>query len=283
MGERLRFGSAQYSQIPIAERLTGRLAGSAGQPRWTTPRRLVHGLGRSYFGAAMRVKPMIRAGLSALLAMALLAGLAQAARADEITDQIGRALAAYRQNDLIAALAALDTAANLLRQAREDAWKTMLPAPLPGWDAKPAEVMRLGGLVLGGGTGVSRAYTKGGDSVQISVLADSPMLQGIAGAIGGVLGSGLAGRVSTIAGQSVTYLAADNSYLALLAGKVVVRVEGSRGVDEPTLRQYLSGIDCAGSGGASGGVVDVWPHLPCVWRCRGLPAGKHCGRSAISS
>ena len=63
-------------------------------------------------------------GCAALLVIVLcLAG----ARADDVTDQINEALKAYRSHDTQTAIAALDAAANLLRQSRADGLKKLLP------------------------------------------------------------------------------------------------------------------------------------------------------------
>ncbi len=62
----------------------------------------------------------LRHGIATLL---LVLAMAPGTRADDVTDQINEALKAYQNHDTQTAIAALDAAANLLRQARADALK----------------------------------------------------------------------------------------------------------------------------------------------------------------
>src|ERR1700733_270889 len=123
--------------------------------------------------------------------LVLLAGVigASAARADDISDQIDKAGAAWRAHDSQAAITALEAAANLLRQARADMLKTLLPLPPPGWTADTAETSSVSAAMLGGGTSASRIYHNGAQRVQVQITTDSPMLQGMAALIGGPLAS----------------------------------------------------------------------------------------------
>ena len=73
------------------------------------------------------------------VALLLIVACAAGAQADDVTDQIDEALKAYRSHDPQTAIAALDAAANLLRQSRADGLKKLLPAAPPGWTADEAE------------------------------------------------------------------------------------------------------------------------------------------------
>src|ERR1700761_7768155 len=124
------------------------------------------------------------------LAAVLLTGIAvHDARADEVTDQINEALKAYQNHDMQTAVAALDAAANLLRQGRADRLKRLLPLPPPGWTADAAESTAVSVALLGGGITASRAYHNGVQQVDVQIVADSPMLQGLAALVGGPLGT----------------------------------------------------------------------------------------------
>src|SRR5579863_2801484 len=125
-----------------------------------------------------RPHPMRRFWLAAIwLALAL----PPAARADDVTDQIDQAVAAYRKGDLTTAVAALDAAAGLIRDKKSQAWKAVLPEPLEGWTGDPPEAQALPPALLGGGTTVSRKYRKSGDTVTVTVMADAPLVQALAG------------------------------------------------------------------------------------------------------
>jgi hypothetical protein len=179
----------------------------------------------------------------AVLVLLAVAAGASVARADGVSDQIDKAAAAWRAHDSGGALAALDTAENLLRQARADALKTLLPLPPPGWTADPAETSAVGAQMLGGGTSASRAYHNGAQRVQVEITTDSPMLQGMAALISNPLATAPGIKNETIAGRPVSYTPGDNSYMTLVGGKVIVKVDGSKDTPEPVVRGFVTAID----------------------------------------
>lgn len=175
--------------------------------------------------------------VAALLAI----GLGSPARADQITDQIHQAEAAYTQRNLAAALTALSTASTLLRQLKAEVWKAVLPDPPPGWTAEDAKILTVGPAVFGGGTSTDRRYRRPGGTVDISVIADSPMLQSVAMLLGaGMLVSG--SELLILDGQRASYNASENSLQAIVADKVLVKVQGSAGVDKTTLQDFFRSI-----------------------------------------
>lgn len=164
--------------------------------------------------------------------------------ADEVSDQIQKALAAYQQHDSEAALAALDAAAGKLRQARADALKTLLPTAPPGWTADPAETSAVSAAMLGGGTTASRSYHMGDQRVEVQITTDSPMLQGMAALISSPLGASSGMKTFTVGGQRVAYTADDNDLMTLV-GKAIVKVDGNKQTPEATLRTFLATMDFA--------------------------------------
>jgi len=177
-----------------------------------------------------------------MIGLALLAGVASA-RADEVTDQLDAARAAYGRHDLGAALAAVDTATALLRQQRAEGWKALLPPPLPGWSAEDAETTSLSPALFGGVTTASRAYRREGQRVEISIITDSPILQGIGAMLSSVLTTAAGARTLVIGGRRLTYLQSDNSYAAMVGDKVMVKVTADSGTPDEAVRQYVGAID----------------------------------------
>ncbi len=169
-----------------------------------------------------------------------------ASRADEVADQIKEALSAYQNQDLSTALAALDAATSLMRQQRADAWKAFLPAPPAGWTADDAQVSTAGPVMFGGGTGASRQYRKGDQRVDVTVLTNSPLLQGVGAVLSNIAAATGGARVLVLKGHRMVYLKDDNSFTALIADKVMVKVAGSVATTEESLRQFISLIDFAG-------------------------------------
>ena len=181
--------------------------------------------------------PLVAIALAALLAL----GVSAPASADDVTDQLRQAEAAYARKDLPAALNALATAASLISQMKAEAWKAVLPDPPPGWAADPAKVITVGPAVLGGGVSVERHYRRGADSIDVSVIADSPMLQSVAVLLGaGLMVSG--SELMVIDGQRVAYDDNDNTLQAIVADKVLVKVQGSRGVDKAALEAMFKAV-----------------------------------------
>ena len=187
----------------------------------------------------------MRAAVAALTIAALVAASPLAARADDVTDQIAEAQAAYAKKDIATAIAALEAAASLLRQQRSDAWKGLLPPAPAGWTAEEAHSSAGGAAMFAGGTGVSRKYRKGGDDVEISILAESPLIQAMSAVITNPLVASMAGRVAVIGGRRFTFITSDNAYVTLVADKVLVRVQGSSGLNDAALRPFVAALDFA--------------------------------------
>lgn len=177
-----------------------------------------------------------------LVLLACVAGI-PVARADDVSDQIDKAGAAWRAHDTKGAISALEAAANLLRQARAETLKSVLPLPPPGWTADPAETSVVGVAMLGGGTSASRTYHNGAQRVQVQITTDSPMLQGIAALISGPLAAASGVKTVMIGGRPAGYTESDNGYMALVSDKVIVKVDGSKDTPEPTLRSFVAAID----------------------------------------
>jgi hypothetical protein len=174
----------------------------------------------------------------------LFAGLlAPAARADDVTDQINEALKAWQNHDAQTAIAALDAASNLLRQSRADSLKKPLPPPPPGWTADAAESTAVSVAMLGGGITASRAYHNGIQRVDVQIIADSPMLQGLAALINSPLGAIGGMKTVVIGGRRMSYTENDHTYMTLVADKVIVKIEGNSDTPDPTLRSFIGVID----------------------------------------
>ena len=177
--------------------------------------------------------------------MVLLACAAGAtvARADDISDQIDKAAAAYRAHDSQTAITALEAAASMLHQARADALKAFLPLPPPGWTADPAETSAVSAAMLGGGTSASRVYHNGSQRIEVQITTDSPMLMGMAALLSSPMAAATGVKTETIGGRPMSYTANDNSYMTLVADKVMVKVDANKDTPEPTLRTFVASID----------------------------------------
>jgi hypothetical protein len=181
-----------------------------------------------------------RAGIAALL---IAAATVSGAHADDVTDQINEALKAYQNHDTQTAIAALDAASTLLRQARAEGLKKLLPAVPSGWTADAAESSAVGAAMLGGGTTASRTYHNGSQRVEVQIMADSPMLQGMAALLNSPLAAMGGMKTVVITGRRMSYNESDNSYTTLVADKVIVKLDGNKDTPEPTLKSFIGAID----------------------------------------
>jgi hypothetical protein len=184
----------------------------------------------------------LRQGMAAVL---LIAASAYGAHADDVTDQINEALKAYQNHDTQTAMAALDAASNLLRQARAEGLKKLLPAVPPGWTADNSESTAVGAAMLGGGTTASRTYHNGSQRVEVQIIADSPMLQGMAALLNSPLAAMGGMKTVVVNGRRMSYNDSDNSYMTLVVDKVIVKVDGNKDTPEPTLKSFVGAIDFA--------------------------------------
>jgi hypothetical protein len=182
----------------------------------------------------------LRQGMAAVL---LIAASAYGAHADDVTDQINEALKAYQNHDTQTAIAALDAASTLLRQARAEGLKKLLPAVPSGWTADAAESSAVGAAMLGGGTTASRTYHNGSQRVEVQIMADSPMLQGMAALLNSPLAAMGGMKTVVITGRRMSYNESDNSYTTLVADKVIVKLDGNKDTPEPTLKSFIGAID----------------------------------------
>jgi hypothetical protein len=180
-----------------------------------------------------------------ITAVLLVLATVSAARADDVTDQIDEALKAYQNHDTQTAIAALDAASNLLRQSRAEGLKKVLPLVPSGWTADAAESTAVGAAMLGGGTTASRTYHNGSQRVEVQIIADSPMLQGMAALLNSPLAAMGGMKTVVIGGRRMSYTENDNSYTTLVADKVIVKVDGSKDTPDPTLKSFIGAIDFA--------------------------------------
>jgi len=178
------------------------------------------------------------------LALLVAASPLSPASADDVTDQINEALSAYSHKDLPTAIAGLDAASNLMRQMRADTYGALLPDAPAGWTADKVETIAAGMAMLGGGTGATRKYHKSNDTVTVSILADSPLLQ----AIPMMASAGIAGlggvRTQIVNGRRTLYMKDDGAFTTIIGDQILVRVEG-KGLPEDTLKQFLTAVDFA--------------------------------------
>jgi hypothetical protein len=97
--------------------------------------------------------------------------------------------------------------------------------------------------MLGGGTSASRVYHSGTRKVTVQITTDAPMLQGLAALVNGPLAASAGIHMVQVGNRAIAYTESDNGYMALVADKMIVKVDGDKQVPEPELRGFVAGID----------------------------------------
>jgi len=168
------------------------------------------------------------------LALALALSGTGRALADEFTDTIESALSAYRDGDVTAAQQDLDYAGKLLTAMKSVSLARLLPAALPGWTREEATDGADGSGVMGmfgGGTTTAATYRKGGEEMTITLIANSPMVSGMAGMLSGLsaMGGGKPIRI-----QRTEFSLNEQDLQGVVGGKVMVSVAGNASVEDKT-------------------------------------------------
>jgi hypothetical protein len=151
--------------------------------------------------------------------------------ADEFTDTMESAIAAYKDNDLKGTRQELDYAVTLLQGMKAEVLRKLLPEPLAGWarttetdDAAASGAMGM----FGGGTAASASYTRGDEEMTITLVADSPMVTGLGGMLAGLAGA--TGKPLRI--NRTQFAETDGDLQGVVENKVMVSVSGSATRDD---------------------------------------------------
>jgi hypothetical protein len=176
--------------------------------------------------------------LPALLALLIAAA---PAGADEFTDTVEGALSAYRDGDITGAREDLEYAVKLLTAIKAESLAGFLPAALPGWTREDSDAAETGGMMgmLGGGTAAAATYLRGGDELTITLVANSPMVSGMAAMMSGIATIGSGAKPIRI--QRTEFVQNDQDLQGVVDGKVLVSVGGNASVEDKTA--YLEAMD----------------------------------------
>jgi len=176
------------------------------------------------------------------LTLAVLATLAVQgpAHADEFTDVIDSALAAYADGDIAGASEDLDYATKILAEKRSSALSGFLPEALPGWEREDAdgEGMGMGMAMFGGGTSAAATYSNADGDITITLVTDSPMVASL-----GAMFSGLsaAAGAKPLRIQRVQFVDNDGELQGIIDNRILVTVGGSASIESK--KAYLEAMD----------------------------------------
>jgi hypothetical protein len=110
----------------------------------------------------------------------LLAGFAAGpVQADDIIESIKEGLEYYQDGSYSDAVSSLNYAAQLIQQKKSDELAQLLPEPLAGWTGEEADSQSAGTAIFGGGVTANRNYRKDSARIEVQIITDSPMMQGM--------------------------------------------------------------------------------------------------------
>jgi hypothetical protein len=181
--------------------------------------------------------------LRCLFTAAVALGLAALpASADEFTEVIDAALSAYEDGDVSVAIEELDYALKLLREQKAAGLADLLPEARPGWTRTLDEDLSgQGGAAMamfGGGTAAAATYAGPGGELTLTLMADSPMISGMAAMFSGVSSMG-GGR--TIRIRREQFGVTDGEVQGVVDGRVLVSVTGDASLEDK--QAYIESLD----------------------------------------
>ena len=181
-----------------------------------------------------------------LLPALALAAIVAPLHADDTTDSIDAAKAAYEAGNYSEALTSLDTANQFIRQKKAEEVVKLLPAAPKDWEAGEPETEAAASALLGGGVTAKRTYTRGNSIVTVKVQSDSTVMQYAAMLSNPMLLAASGAKMETIKGQRVTVefkSGDDNGNIkAVVDGRYLVEIEGN-GIAIDDLRTFAKAID----------------------------------------
>lgn len=178
-----------------------------------------------------------------LMAVLCFIGMTGPSLADDVTDQIDEAVKAYEKEDFNTAITALDAASTLIRQKKAESVTKLLPDPLEGWQAEDASSNVAGAGMFGGGISANRHYTSDKRDIVISITSDSPMLQAMSMMFSNPMFMGQENKLVVIDGRKAIINSADNTLTAMVANKVLVKIDGSGESGPDDLKEWFKVID----------------------------------------
>lgn len=206
------------------------------------------------------MKPPKSTTLALSLTLAAALGLARPVQADEVTDQLDAARKAYESGELRNAVDTLNFAIAKIQEQVTARLLQLLPEPLPGWQADGAQSESGGIAAMITGTNLSRRYYRpDGAEVQLSLMADSPLLPMLTMFLSSpfMMQADPATKPYSLKGQRGMLKHSPNSseYEAslMVGNRILIQGKGSGLPDEKAVQQYLEALDLAAIQKAFGG------------------------------
>lgn len=185
-----------------------------------------------------------------IAAMTVATAMTVLTHADEVTDQLETARKAYEQGELRSAVQTLQFIVAGIQERINISLLELLPQPLEGWQADAPEAQSAGMAAMIAGTNLTRRYYKDdGAQVDVSIMADSPLMPMMTMMMSSpmLLQTNPATRIYTYGGHRGMIEHEKDSdrweIKLLVAGKILVQVNGSGVKDKDSVEAYLKAMD----------------------------------------
>jgi len=167
--------------------------------------------------------------------------------ADEVTDTIDEAVKLYNEGAYSDSVESLNYASQLIQQKKGGSLAELLPEPMDGWAAGEVDSQAAGAAMFGGGVSAGRQYTKSDSTIDIKILTDSPMLQGMMMMFSNpMFASSDGGKLTRIKRQKaiVKYDKANRSgeITIVVANRFLITIEGNNAMSED-MKAYAEALD----------------------------------------
>ena len=150
------------------------------------------------------------------------------------------ALDAYAEGDVTVAREELDYAMKLLDGMKAQGLAELLPPAQAGWTKAEEDDPESAGAAMamfGGGTAAAATYTRGAESFTITLVADSPMVNGLGAMLTGMAGIG--GKPIRI--QRTQFTMNEGELQGVVDDNVLVSVSGDAPIEAKT--EHLEAMD----------------------------------------
>ncbi|RLA71479.1 MAG: hypothetical protein DRG09_00095 [Epsilonproteobacteria bacterium] len=168
--------------------------------------------------------------------------------ADEIEDQIHAGIKAYQNKEYKIAADELKFAMAQIDKLVQDDNKKLLPLALDGWTRETDDNAAQAAMsMLGGGTTIGANYLRDNENIHIQIIANSPMIAMVGMMINNPMMAAADKntkpyRYKRIKGIKKTE-GKNTEITLLLAGQIMVKIDGKNLKNSAVLEQYLDAID----------------------------------------
>lgn len=178
-----------------------------------------------------------------------------AASADEVTDAIAAANAAYGSEDYKEASTQLQTALVGVNQKLIDLLVKQMPAPPSGWTAEDPEGLDASAFGMGfwAGLVVDRTYySPSGSSIDFTIAANSPMLATFRMFVSNPMLASMSGqsgmkKITVCGNDAIQEFEEDTADINILAGNAtLISISGQSAADQEHVLTLANATDCDG-------------------------------------